>query len=159
MLFLTATSNIMHETENDKMLGSIEIWAQVTMKSIKLYVDVSKYSLQLGLNSARDWKWLCVARDWKWLCAARDWKSLKSSPDLQFHILNVFDAPTFAFFWKNCTLSCISSKNAVFDSNFQHYARDWKWQNARFYWNLSSSDHEIYQIICRCVQIFSSLGT
>ena len=45
MLFLTATSNIMHKTENDKMLGSIEIWAQVTMKSIKLYVDVSKYAL------------------------------------------------------------------------------------------------------------------
>ena len=45
MLFLTANSNIMHMTENDKMLGSIEIWAQMTMKSIILYVDVSKYAL------------------------------------------------------------------------------------------------------------------
>ena len=45
MLIVKVTSNIMHETENDKMLGSIEIWAQVTMKSIKLYVDVSKYAL------------------------------------------------------------------------------------------------------------------
>ena len=60
MLFLTATSNIMHEIENDKMLGSIEIWAQVTMKSIKFYLDVSKYSLLLGFNSARDWKWFLV---------------------------------------------------------------------------------------------------
>ena len=60
MLIVTATSNIMHKTENDKMLSSIEIWAHVTMKSNKLYVDVSKYSIHLGLNSARDWKWLMV---------------------------------------------------------------------------------------------------
>ena len=43
MLIVTATSNIVHETENDKMLGSIKICAQMTMKSIKLYVDVSNY--------------------------------------------------------------------------------------------------------------------
>ena len=41
MLIVTATSNIVHETENDKMLGSIEIWAQVTMKSIKFNLDMS----------------------------------------------------------------------------------------------------------------------
>ena len=74
---------------------------------------------------ARDWKWLSGTGDWKWLCAARDWKRLKSSPDLQFHVLIELDAPTIAFFWKNCTLHCISRKNADCDSHLQHILFTW----------------------------------